>query len=57
MDLYNTGKAMLLMAGLQAAITLLAFVGRGLELSEAERRTILGRIEAALLGPGAGSRA
>lgn len=57
MDLYRTGKAMLLMAGLQAAITLLAFIGRGLELSDAERRTILGRIEAALLDPAAGSRA
>ena len=57
MDLYKTGKAMLLMAGLQAAITLLAFIGRGLELSDAERRTILGRIEAALLDPAAGSRA
>ncbi len=49
MELYATGKEMLLMAALRAAITLLTFIGRGLDLTEAERRAVLGRVEVALL--------
>lgn len=51
MELYATGKEMLLMAALRAAITLLTFIGRSLDLTEAERRAVLGRVETALLGP------
>lgn len=49
MEFYQIGKEMVLMAALQAVITLLTFIGGGLELTEAERRAVLGRIEAALL--------
>jgi len=55
MELYATGKEMLLMAALRAAITLLTFIGRGLDLTEAERRAVLGRVEVALLAPTARS--
>jgi hypothetical protein len=57
MELYATGKEMLLMAALRAAITLLTLIGRGLDLTEAERRAVLGRMEVALLGSTARSGA
>ncbi len=57
MELYATGKEMLLMAALRAAITLLTFIGRGLDLTEAERRAVLGRVEVALLATTARSGA
>ncbi|MFZ1429818.1 MAG: hypothetical protein WAS21_23995 [Geminicoccaceae bacterium] len=57
MELYATGKEMLLMAALRAAITLLTFIGRGLDLTEAERRAVLGRVEVAPLAPTARSGA
>ena len=57
MELYTIGKEMLLMAALRAAITLLTFIGRGLDLTEAERRAVLGRVEVALLARTARSEA
>ena len=51
MDLIRTAKEMALMAALRAAITLVAFLGRELGMSEAERRAILARMETALLSP------
>lgn len=50
MDLYKTAKEMALMAALRAAIALLSFIGSQLALSDAERRAVLDRLEAALLG-------
>jgi hypothetical protein len=50
MELLKTAKEMALMAALRAAITLLSLIGRELALSEAERRALLDRLEAALLG-------
>jgi hypothetical protein len=43
-------KEMALLAGLRAAVAVLALIGRELALSEAERRAILTRIEQGLLG-------
>jgi hypothetical protein len=51
MDLIRTAKEMALMAALRAAITLVAFLGRELGMSEAERRAVLVRMETALLSP------
>lgn len=44
-------KEMALMAALRAALAILALIGRELALSEDERRTVLGRVEMALLPP------
>ena len=57
MNLIRTAKEMALMAALRAAITLVAFLGRELGLSEAERRAVLARMESALLTPPGMSRA
>ena len=45
MDLYRTARETALLAALRVAIALLAMIGRELNMSEAERRSILGRIE------------
>jgi len=50
MDLYKTAKEMALMAALRAAIALITFIGAQLSLSDAERRAVLDRLQAALLG-------
>ena len=55
MDLFQTAKEMALMAALRAAIALLTLIGRELALSEVERRALLDRLAAALLGQGAAS--
>jgi len=51
MDLYRTARETALFAALRVAIALLAMIGRELEMSEAERRSILARIEGALFDP------
>jgi hypothetical protein len=51
MDLYRTARETALLAALRVAIALLAMIGRELRMSEAERRSILARIEQALLDP------
>ena len=51
MNLIRTAKEMALMAALRAAVTLVAFLGRELGLSETERRAVLARMEDALLTP------
>ncbi len=51
MDLYRTARETALLAALRVAIALLAMIGRELRMSEAERRSILARIEGALLDP------
>lgn len=54
MDLYRTARETALLGALRVAIALLAMIGRELHMSEAERRSILARIETALLDPTAG---
>lgn len=51
MDLYRTARETALLAALRVAIALLAMIGRELQMSEAERRSILARIEGALFDP------
>ena len=51
MDLYRTARESALLAALRVAIALLAMIGRELQMSEAERRSILARIEGALFDP------
>ena len=51
MDLYRTARETALLAALRVAIALLAMIGRELHMSEAERRSILARIEQALFDP------
>lgn len=51
MDLYRTARETALLAALRVAIALLAMIGRELHMSEAERRSILARIEVALFDP------
>ena len=51
MDLYRTARETALLAALRVAIALLAMIGRELDMSEAERRSILARIETALFDP------
>ena len=51
MDLYRTARETALLAALRVAMALLAMIGRELRMSEAERRSILARIEQALLDP------
>lgn len=51
MDLYRTARETALLAALRVAIALLAMLGRELHMSEAERRSILARIETALFEP------
>lgn len=46
----STVKDMVLLAGLRAAIAILALIGKDLALTESERRAVLARIEASLLG-------
>ena len=53
MDLYRTARETALLAALRVAIALLAMIGRELNMSEAERRSILARIEKALFDPAA----
>jgi hypothetical protein len=53
MDLYRTARETALLAALRVAMALLAMIGRELRMSEAERRSILARIEQALLDPSA----
>lgn len=52
MDLYRTARETALLGALRVAIALLAMIGRELHMSEAERRSILARVETALLDPG-----
>jgi hypothetical protein len=51
MDLYRTARETALLAALRVAIALLAMIGRELKMSEAERRSIVGRVEQAMLEP------
>ena len=51
MDLYRTARETALFAALRVAIALLAMIGRELQMSEAERRSILARVESTLLDP------
>ena len=51
MDLYRTARETALLAALRVAIALLAMIGRELKMSEVERRSIVGRVEQALLDP------
>lgn len=44
-----TVKDMVLLAGLRAAIAILALIGKDLALTESERRAVIARIEASLL--------
>lgn len=46
----STVKDMVLLAGLRGAIAILALIGKDLALTESERRAVLARIEASLLG-------
>ena len=48
MDLYRTARETALLGALRVAIALLAMIGRELHMSEAERRSILARVESAL---------
>ena len=48
MDLYRTARETALLAALRVAIALLAMIGRELQMTDAERRSVLGRIEGAL---------
>ena len=52
MDLYRTARETALLAALRVAIALMAMIGRELRMSEMERRSILARVETALLDPG-----
>lgn len=54
MDLYRTARETALLGALRVALALLAMIGRELRISEAERRSILARVETALLDPGEG---
>ena len=51
MDLYRTARETALLGALRVAIALLAMIGRELNMSKSERRSILARIEKALLDP------
>lgn len=51
MDLYRTARETALLGALRVAIALLAMIGRELHMSEAERRSILARVESTLLDP------
>ena len=51
MDLYRTARETALLGALRVAMALLAMIGRELHMSEAERRSILARVETALLDP------
>jgi hypothetical protein len=53
MDLYRTARETALLAALRVAIALLAMIGRELSMSEAERRSIVARVEQALANPAA----
>ena len=53
MDLYRTARDTALLAALRVAIAFLAMIGRELNMSEAERRGILARIEQVLGDPAA----
>ncbi len=57
MDIYRTARETALLGALRVAIALLAVIGRELSMSEAERRSILARVENALLDPVAEARA
>lgn len=51
--LLGPAKDMLMLAGLRAAIAVLALIGKQLSLNDNERRAILARIETSLLGEAA----
>ena len=53
MDIYRTARETALLAALRVAIALLAMIGRELDMSEAERRSIIGRVESVVLDPAA----
>ena len=51
MEIYRTARETALFAALRVAIALLAMIGRELRMSDAERRSIVMRVEQALLDP------
>jgi hypothetical protein len=51
MEIYRTARETALLAALRVAIALLAMIGRELRMSDAERRSIVTRVEQALLDP------